>query len=143
MDGDTHFGDTGPLFSDTEGALETGPTHRGGGQRAVLLIAPGSGKEPGLVTVGFPVGAEQRERVFGQGDVPVLGALPAMDMDLEAAPVNIGDLKGQGFMESEAQALDGGEVDLVVPRSGRLEESPDFLHTEDGGETVDGLRAHE
>jgi hypothetical protein len=79
-----------------------------------LVIASGGGKEPGVVTMRFPVGAQQNERLFGQGDGPVLGALAAVDMDLEALPVNIGDLQGEGFMEPEAQAIDGGAVDLVV-----------------------------
>src|SRR5215813_5991557 len=118
MDGDAHLSDPGPVFGDTEGALDTGATHRVGGQRALLLIAPGGGKEPGLVTVGFPVGAEQSERIFGQGDVAVLGTLTAMDMALQALPVNIGDLKGKGFMEPEAQAIDGSEVDVVVEGGG-------------------------
>ena len=73
----------------------------------------------------------------------VFGALPAMDMDLEALPINIGDLEEEGFMEPEAQAIHGGEGDLVVQGSGRLEEPSDLLHTEDSGELVDGRRAHE
>jgi len=64
-------------------------------------------------------------------------------MDLEALPVNIGDLQGEGFMESEAQAIDGGEGDLVMYGGSRLEDTPDFLHTEDRGEMVGGLRAQE
>jgi len=95
------------------------------------------------VPVGFPGGAEEREGLGGQGDVPVLGALTAMDMDLEARAVNIGDLEEEGFMEPEAQAIDGGAVDLVVERGGGRQESPHFLHTEDSGEVVGGLRAQE
>src|SRR5262249_31413217 len=143
MDSDAYFGDPGPVFGDTEGALDTRPTHWVGGHRAVLLIAPGGGKEPGRVPVGFPIGAEQSERIFGQGDVPVLGTLPTMDMDLEALPVNIGDLERKGFMEPEAQAIDGSEVDVVVEGGSRLEEPSNLLHTEDGGETVGSLRAQE
>jgi hypothetical protein len=59
-----------------------------------------------------------------------------MDMDLEALAIDVRDLEGEGFMEAEAQAVDGGEGDLVVQRGGRLQEPPDLLHTEDGGETV-------
>jgi hypothetical protein len=66
-----------------------------------------------------------------------------MDMDLEALPVNIGDLKGKGFLEPEAQAVDGGEVDLVVQGRGGHEESPDLLHAEDSRKTVGGLRTQE
>jgi hypothetical protein len=107
------------------------------------MIPPGGRKEPGGVTMGFPGGAEQREGLGGQGDVAVLGALPSMDVALEALPVNSGDLQGQGFMESESQARDGGEVDLMVEGCGRLEEPPDLLDTAHGRETVGVLRAHE
>jgi hypothetical protein len=52
-------------------------------------------------------------------------------MDLEALDIDVGDLRGEGFMEPEAQAIDGGEGDLVVQGGGGLEEPPDLLHTED------------
>jgi len=64
-------------------------------------------------------------------------------MDLEALAINVGDLKGESFMEPESQAIDGGEVDLVVQRGGCLEEPPDLLKAEDGWETVFGLSANE
>ena len=64
-------------------------------------------------------------------------------MDLEALAINIGDLQEEGFMEPEAQAIDGGEVDLVVQGCGGREEPSDLLNTEDGGETVCGLSANE
>jgi hypothetical protein len=64
-------------------------------------------------------------------------------MDLEALAVNIGDLQVQGFMEPEAQAIDGGEVDLIMQGGSRLEDTSDFFNTEDGGETVGGLCAQE
>ena len=143
MEGHAGFGDAGPLFGFAEGALDTGATHGRGRRRTLGVIPPGGGKEPGGVTMGFPGGAEQRERLGGQGDVPVLGALATMDMDLEALAIDVRDLEGEGFMEPEAQAIDRGEVDLVVQGGGRREEPPDLLHTEDGGETVGGLRAQE
>jgi hypothetical protein len=74
------------------------------------MLPPGSRKKPGGVPMGFPGGAEQRERLGRPGDVPVLGALPTMNMDLEALPVNIGHLKVKGFMESKSQAIDGSTV---------------------------------
>ena len=114
MDGDTGFGDTGALFGFAEGALDTGATHGGGRRRTLGVIPPGGGKEPGGVTMGFPVGAEQYEGLGGQGDVPVFGALATMDMDLEALTIDVRDLEEEGFMEPEAQARDSGEVDLVV-----------------------------
>jgi hypothetical protein len=64
-------------------------------------------------------------------------------MDLEALAINVGDLEGEGFMEPESQTIDSGEIDLIVQGGSSREELPDFLHTEDGGETVCALRAHE
>jgi hypothetical protein len=66
-----------------------------------------------------------------------------MDMALEALTIDVRDLQGERRMEPEAQALDGGKVDLVVQGGGRLQEPLDLLHTEDGGETVGGLRTQE
>jgi hypothetical protein len=61
-------------------------------------------------------------------------------VDLEALPIDVRDLEGEGLMEPEAQAIDGGKVDLVVQGGGRLQEPLDLLNTEHGGETVGGLR---
>ena len=93
--------------------------------------------------MGFPGGAEQSQGILGQGDVPVFGALAAVDMDLEALAIDVRDLQGEGFLEPEAQAVDGGAVDLVVQGGSGGKEPPDLLHTEDGGETVCSLRAQE
>jgi len=95
------------------------------------------------MTRGLPGGAEESQRLGGQGDVPVLGALAAVDMALEALAVNIDDLEVQGFMEPEAQAIDGGEVDLIMQGGSRLEDTSDFCNTEHRREMVGGLRAEE
>jgi hypothetical protein len=60
-------------------------------------------------------------------------------MDLETWAIDVGDLQEEGFVESESQAIDSGEVDLVVQGGSGRQESLDLLHTEDGGETVCGL----
>jgi hypothetical protein len=65
MDGHTCFGDPGTVFGCAEGALDTGATHGRGRRRAVFLIAPGGGQEPGLVTMGLPVGSQQSEGLLG------------------------------------------------------------------------------
>lgn len=36
-------------------------------------------------------------------------------------------------MEAQSQAIDGGKVDLIMQGGSRLEETPDFFKTEDGG----------
>jgi len=143
MDSDAHFGDPGPVFGCAEGTLDTGATHGVGSRGTLGVIPPGGGKEPGGVPMSFPVGAEQREGLGRQRDIPIFGALAAVDMDLEALTINIGDLEEEGFMEPEAQAIDRGEVDLVMERGGGRQESPHFLHTEDGREPVSGLGTQE
>jgi hypothetical protein len=105
----------------------------------LFVITAGGGKEPGLVAMGFPGGAEQREGLFRQRDVPVFGALAAVDMDLEALAVNVGDLKGECLVEPPSQARDGGAGDLVVQRGGGREETPNFFNTKAGREPVGGL----
>ena len=46
-------------------------------------------------------------------------------------------------MEPESQTIDGSEVDLIMQGGRGREKLPDFLHTQNGGETVCALRAHE
>ena len=41
-----------------------------------------------------------------------------MDMDDHTLRVNVGNLQVEGFMEPETEAIDGGEVDLVVQGCG-------------------------
>src|SRR5262245_34600135 len=143
MDGTPCLSDAGALFGCTEGALAPGATHGRKCCRTLLLIAPGGGKEPSRVTMGFPGGAEQPEGVFGPGAVAVLGALAAVAMALEALPVNVRDRQEEGVMKPEAQAIDGREVDLVVHGGGGREEALALLHPEDSGEPVGGLRTQE
>ena len=102
MDGSTGLGKAGPVFGWAEGPLDTAPTHWGGRGWTWELIAPGGRKEPGGMPMGFPIGTEQREGIGGQGDVPVFGAFAAVDMDLQALAIDVGDLKVQSFMEPKA-----------------------------------------
>jgi len=95
------------------------------------------------MTMGCPVGAQQREGVHGQGHVPVFGALAAVDLALETLAIKGGDLQVQGVMEPEAPAIDRGEGDGVVERGGGRQESPHVLHTEASGEVGGGVRAQE
>ena len=143
MDGHAGFGHAGPVCGGAKGALDTGATHGRGGGRALFVITAGGGKEPGLVAMGFPGGSQQSEGLLGQGDGAVLSPLAPVDMDLEALAIDIRDLEGEGCMEPESQAVDGGAGDLVVQRCRRFEETPDFFNTEDSREAGGGLSAKE
>jgi len=63
--------------------------------------------------------------------------------DLEARAIAVRDLEGEGCMEPEAQARDGGARARMVEGGGRLEEAPDLLQPQHGGEPGGGLRAQE
>ena len=141
-DGHTSFGHAGTLCGGAEGAWDTGATQGRGRGRTVCVIPPRGGQEPGVVPRGLPVSASQSQRICGQGDITVLGALAAVARDLEALAIAVGDLQGEGCMEPEAQTIDRGEGDLVVPGGGGRQEPLDLLHTEAGWETVGGWRAH-
>jgi hypothetical protein len=95
------------------------------------------------VPVGFPVAAEQREGLGGQGDIAIFGTLATMDMDLEALAINVRALEEEGVMEPEAQARNGGAVGLIVEGGGRLPESLALLHIEDGREPAGGVCTQE
>jgi len=101
-DGHTSFGNAGTVFGGAEGALDTGATHGRGRGRTVLVIPPSGGKEPGVVTMGLPVSASQSQRICGQGDRTVFGALAAVDRDLEALAIDVGDLQGEGVLEPQS-----------------------------------------
>jgi hypothetical protein len=106
-------------------------------------MASGGGTEPGRVALGLPGSAEQCQCLFGQGNIPVFGALAAVDMALETWAIEVGDLQEEGCVESESQAIDGGDVDVVGQGGSGRQEALDRLHTEHGGETARDLRAHE
>jgi hypothetical protein len=63
-------------------------------------------------------------------------------MDLEALTIDVRDLEEEGFMEPVAQAVDDGEVDVVVQRW-PLKEPADLLTTPHGGEPICRLSAYE
>jgi hypothetical protein len=126
-----------------EGALDTAPTQRRGRGRALLVIPFSGGKEPRGVPMSLPGGAQPREGLSGQGNVPILGVLPTVDRALEALAIKVRALQRQGCMEPETQAGDGGKGDVSVHGSRGRPEALDLLDTEDGGETGGDLRAHE
>jgi hypothetical protein len=66
-----------------------------------------------------------------------------MDMDLEALAIEVRDLEGEGCMEPESHARDGGAGDVVVEGGGGREEPPDLLNTQPSGETVCSGRTQE
>jgi hypothetical protein len=143
MGADVSCADTGALFGLAKSALDAAAGHRGGGAGQVLLIASGSGKEPGVVAVRLPGGASQVEGVIGQGDVAVLSALATVHMHHVARAVDVTHLKGESFVEAQSTAGEGGEGGAMVPGRHGLEEALDLWAAENGREALCGLSSHD
>jgi hypothetical protein len=108
MGADVAFADTGAWFGLAQSAWDAAAGQRGGGAGPVLVIASGSGKEPGVGAVRFPGGASQVEGVIGQGDGAVLSALATVHMQHVARAVEVPHLHGERVMEAQATAGEGG-----------------------------------
>ena len=120
--------DTGALFGLAKSALDAAAGHgRGGAGQVVLIARPSGGKEPGGMAVGFPGGSQQVEGAIGQGDVAVLGALTPVHVDHVARAIDIAHVQGEGLVEAQSTAVEGGEVDAMVQRSHGLEEAMNLL----------------
>jgi hypothetical protein len=76
-------------------------------------------------------------------DRAVLGALAAVDVDHGARAIDSTHLQGQRFVQAQPTAGDGGEVDTMVQRGGRVEETVHVFQAEDSREAVFGLGSHE
>src|SRR5271157_713351 len=77
-------------------AMDTGTCHRFSGGTGLFLAASFGGKEPDRVSMRCPIPTEDRQRVRWQGDIAVLCALAAMDVDDHAGAVDVADLEFQG-----------------------------------------------
>lgn len=135
------FGNAGPLCGFAAGALDPGPTPGKSGGRAVLVIAPGGGEEPGGMTGCGPGPSQKPQSILRQGDVTVLGALASVAMAHHALGIAIEHLQAAPCLEPASEAGAGGAIDLIVPGGGSFEEASALLGTEDGGQTVCGFRA--
>ena len=62
-------------------AMDTGTCHRFSGGTGLFFAASYGRKEPDRVSMGCPIATEDRQAARWQGDIAVLGALAAMDVD--------------------------------------------------------------
>jgi hypothetical protein len=76
MHGQARFGDPSTVCGFAEGALDAISPHGFSGGRALVLIAPGGGQEPGLVAVGCPVGRRRVRVSAGRGTERSVAPLP-------------------------------------------------------------------
>ena len=135
--------ETGALCGFAKSALDAAAGHRGGGAGQVLVIASGSGKEPGVVAVRLPGGAYQVEGVIGQGDGAVLRALATVHRPHVARAVDVTHLQGESFVAAQSTAVEGGEGGAMVQGRHGLEEALDLCAAENGREALCGLSSHD
>ena len=65
-----------------------------------------------------------------------------MHGDHVARAIDIAHVQGERFVEAQATAGEGGEVDAIVQRRPRLEESVDLWEAEHGWESLFALGSH-
>lgn len=122
--------------SPSQGALDGGFFHRHGCRGTFFAASPELWKDQAWVAMGRPIVTQGVQGDLGQGDIPVLGALAAMDMDAHALFVNIADLQVQGFVEPQSTGINGGEIGFVLRGGNGAENSLDFIDTEHRGQAV-------
>ena len=79
---------------------------------------------------------KRHKRAGWQRDEPVLGALAAMDVDEHAGAVDVAELKGESFLEPQAQRVDGPEEGAVVRSPDGVEEPMHLVDGQDVGQRL-------
>src|SRR6266542_7013139 len=121
MDG-SPLTDPSGLYSVAESFLETAFVHRHAG--VLLVTRRSAGEQPDRVTVEAPVGAQQGQGAWRQGDGAVLVAFAAANMQLHARAVNLGDLQPHAFEQAQATGIDHTQADAVVRASDVVDDPP-------------------
>ena len=80
---------------------------------ALACPLPRAGKMRVGIPVRHPIAAEELICFRRQGNIPVLGALAAMDVDHHPLAVDIGDLQSERFRDPQAAGVDGGKASVV------------------------------
>ena len=121
-----------------EGDLNTGYGHGLISDCLSMPAATGRREEPVLIAVSLPELSEEFQSAVGQGDVAVLVAL-ASDMEEHAVAVDVGDLQGSAFGQSQPAGVDGGETNPMAEHVDAGEGLSDFIEAQDGGQGLDPL----
>ena len=132
------FVDTGLGQGFFESDLDAG--NRQGLIRCCLTSSAPSGsrEEPLLMVMGFPELSQELQRSPGERHVSVFVALAA-DVEKHAVAVDIGDLQGPSFCQSQAAGIDRGQADAMAEHVDACEGAPDLLDAQDSGQGFDAL----
>jgi hypothetical protein len=139
MNGDSLFLDSCSNLGPAKDPLDTAFSH---GKLSVLCSFAVSAKgreEETRMTVGSPIASEQMEGGLREGDVAILGAFAAVDMNHHAAGVDVGDFEMETFVKPQAAGVDGREIGVVLEGFDLGENASDFIHAENGRKASFGL----
>lgn len=84
-------------------------------------------KQPNRVAMGEPVLAQHLQAGFGQGHIAVLAALAVSHMHHLARPIDVFDLQGDAFQQTQSAGIDGRQADAVTHGMHALQDLLDFL----------------
>jgi hypothetical protein len=134
VDRDRALLDAGRLYSLPEGPLHAGGGHRRDGPGRRPMPPARRREEERGVPVGHPVLPEEPQRRTGEGNVPILGPLAAVDVDHQAGAVDVGDFQVQPLLQPEAAGVDRGEEGVVVGCADTAQYPADLRDAQDGRE---------
>ena len=96
-----------------EGFLQTAFLHRA----RLACCSPGgdsAGKQPDRVAMGAPVGAQEGQGAWRQGDGAILVAFATANVQLHARAVDLRDLEAHAFEQAQATGVDHTQADAVM-----------------------------
>jgi len=108
------FFDATGFERDAEGPLQRGATHRFGGGGSAQTAVTFGWEDQRRMAMSFPLLAQEQQRAFGQGDVTVLIAFAAADVQEHALRINVADLEAQPFPQAQAAGVNGGQADPMI-----------------------------
>jgi hypothetical protein len=73
-----------------------------------------SGENPDGIAVSLPVLTQQLQGRVREGDVTILAAFAAMDVNQAASAVNVADLEVSAFLQAQSAGIDGGEASSIA-----------------------------
>lgn len=108
--------DAAGFEGEAEGALQRGAAHRfGGGGGTLAAVAFGRKDQRGM-TMGFPLLAQEEEGAPRQGNVTILIALAAADVQEHPFRIDVADLQPQPFTEAQTAGVDEDETNAMIQR---------------------------
>lgn len=131
--------DAAGVEADAEGPLQGGAGHRFGGRAGALATVTFGGKDQRWMAMSFPLLAQEQERALGQGDVTVLIALAAANVQEHALRIDVAHLKTQPFTQAQAAGVDGAQTNPMIQSGDSAENAAHFASRKHDGQFELGI----